>query len=305
MHSRWFEVAVVLLWVATMSWLVSQKIVPPILTGQPPNYRTIVKARQLEPPVGWTMHCNNRSIGWALSSTVSLPHDLTEIRSRVHLARLPLEEVAPGWLGEMFSQLDEPRIKLALDVKSTITIDPLGRLSYFDSAVELKPLDQKIKIDGTVRGPNLVLSVRSADVAYTREVPINSNALLGDSFSPETKLPGLKLGQTWKVRSVSPLAPQSNPVELLEATVERIEPLIWNGRTLDARIVIYRSAHGLGLTRSRGHRGKIWVDADGTVLQQEVMVFNAKFTFVRMPREMADKLAEKVAEEEPADGNAR
>ncbi len=304
MHSRWFEVAVVLLWLATMSWLVSQKIVPPILTGRPPNYRTIVEARQSEPPVGWNMLCNNRSIGWGLSSTVSLPHELTEIRSRVHFARLPLEEVAPGWLGRMFKQLDEPRFKLSLDVKSILTIDPLGRLSYFESAVKLDPLDQKIKIDGTVRGADLVLSIRSADVSYTREVPISSNSLLGDSFSPETKLPGLKVGQTWKIRSVSPLAPRSNPVELLEATVERIEPLIWNGQTVNAKIVIYRSAHGLGLTRSRGHRGKMWVDADGTVLQQEVMVFNATFTFVRMPRELADKLAEKVAEEEAADGKA-
>jgi hypothetical protein len=155
-----------------------------------------------------------------------------------------------------------------------------------------------------VRGANLVLSVRSADVSYTREVPINSDSLLGDSFSPETKLPGLRVGQTWKVRSVSPLAPRSNPVELLEATVERTEPLIWNGRTIDAKIVVYRSAHGLGLTRSRGHRGKVWVDADGNVLQQEVMVFNAAFTFVRMPREMADRLAEKIAEEDPTDDKA-
>ena len=301
MHSRWFEISVVLLWLATMTWLVTAKILPPILTGRPPNYRTILEARHEEPPIGWTMFCNNRPIGWALSSTVPQPHRLTEIRSRVHFSELPLEDVAPGWIGRVFQMGDWSSLKLSLDVRTTLTIDPLGRLSLLDSTVQLDPLEERIKIDGTVQGATMTLAVRSSDVVYTREVPISSKALLGDSFSPYTKLPGLKVGQSWKVRSLSPLAPRSNPVELLEATVERVEPIVWNGRSMDAHVLVYRNAHGFGLTSPRGHRGKAWVAFDGTVLQQEVVVFNSTFTFVRMSDKRAEKLAKKVEQEEAQD----
>ena len=47
MHSWRFNTAVVILWLATMSWLVKEKVLPPLLVGEPPNYSRIIgrKAR--------------------------------------------------------------------------------------------------------------------------------------------------------------------------------------------------------------------------------------------------------------------
>src|SRR5690348_13075216 len=42
MYSRWFSVAVVLFWVATMGWLIHHKILPPLVVGDPPTYRSII-----------------------------------------------------------------------------------------------------------------------------------------------------------------------------------------------------------------------------------------------------------------------
>ena len=36
MSNRWFSLAVVLFWLASMSWLVSEKVVPPLRVGDRP-----------------------------------------------------------------------------------------------------------------------------------------------------------------------------------------------------------------------------------------------------------------------------
>jgi hypothetical protein len=77
MYSRWFNFAVMALWLATMSWLVTDKIVPRLLIGEPPRYETIVQARKKNPVVGWKMLLDGRQLGWALSEAKTLENDLT------------------------------------------------------------------------------------------------------------------------------------------------------------------------------------------------------------------------------------
>ena len=98
MTSTWFNVAVVLLWLATMSWLITQKVVPALLVGEPPNYRTVVEAQQDDPLVGWSMSWNERKVGWAIHRTFPLPDDLTEIHSLVHFDHLPREFLPMGFV---------------------------------------------------------------------------------------------------------------------------------------------------------------------------------------------------------------
>ncbi|MHC4180655.1 MAG: hypothetical protein ACYSWU_24410, partial [Planctomycetota bacterium] len=73
MYSRWFNAAVIILWLTAMAWLVKCKVLPPLLEGQRPSYRTILEAQRREPPVGWAMSFNDRPLGWALSTTSELP----------------------------------------------------------------------------------------------------------------------------------------------------------------------------------------------------------------------------------------
>jgi len=298
MYNRWFNVAVVLLWLATMTWLVTQKVLPGMLLGRPPSYRTILRASANGPPVGWTMSWNGRPIGWALSTTAQRPDGVSEIDSQVHFDELPLEEMAPRWTHTFLKLLDNKRLHLAMDTKSNLIIDPLGRLSKLESSVRFARMTDVIKVQGVVKGAELMLSVRSGDFSYTTVVPVRSNTLLGDSLSPQTKLPGLRVGQTWEVRTFNPLRPPNNPLEILQATVDEIRPITWRNRRVDAFVVEQRSTPGSGLSSARSRHGRLWVARDGTVLKQEIAIFNSTMLFVRMADDQAAVLAEEVEREQ-------
>ena len=108
MHSRWYNIAVVALWLWTMAWLVGNKVLPSVLVGDPPSYLAILDAQRNEPPVGWSISLENRRLGWAVSSTSTLPDELTEVRSKVRFDKLPLRALSPEWLRGMLpaDQLD-------------------------------------------------------------------------------------------------------------------------------------------------------------------------------------------------------
>ena len=94
--------------------------------------------------------------------------------------------------------------------------------------------------------------------------------MLGDAWSPQTLLPGLHTGQTWNVPIYSPLRPPKAPLEILQATVEGSEPILWDGQTEEVWLVVYRNDAGAGLRNNESPRGQLWVRRDGTVLKQEV-----------------------------------
>lgn len=296
MGSRWFNLAVIGVWLATMGWLVREKILPPLVIGEPPSYRTILKARRSEPPVGWELSFDDRPIGWALSAALPLPHELTEIRSRVHFDELPLAELTPGWMGSFLKLTDYRRAKLRMDTTSNLMIDPLGRLSRFNSSVRLEDFRDVIHMEGILESGDLKLTVRSGEFTYETTAPISSDALLGDSLSPQTRLPGLRQGQTWTVPTFSPLGRFSSPLEILHATVEGLEPVAWGGKTVDAWLVVFRGDPGVGLGAGKKPRGKLWVlpGPHGTVVKQQVNVLNARMTFVRMSDKAAAELARRV-----------
>jgi hypothetical protein len=77
-------------------------------------------------------------------------------------------------------------------------------------------------------------------------------------------------------------------MEVLEATVERQEPIVWNGESVNALVVVYRSDAGMSLVGEP--RGKLWVRGDGLVLRQEVAMFNSHLEFTRLGLEAAREL---------------
>lgn len=293
MHSRWYNVAVIILWLAAMSWLVARKVLPPLLVGDPPSYRTIVEARKNEPSVGWRLWVNGRRMGWALNHTVRLPGDMAEIRSRVHFDELPIEEMVPGWLHVLLGPVGRATGKLPMDARNVLTIDPLGHLTRFESVVSLDRLDDLIKLRGAVEGDRLSLDFRSGTFTYpTMEVYLPRNAILADTLSPQTRLPGLRAGQTWTVPVYSPFRPPNDPLEILQAKVEGTEPIVYGGDTEEVWLVVYRSDPGYNLGGDRRPRGRLWVRPDGAVLQQQVTIFNATLTFERLTDQQAVGLAE-------------
>jgi hypothetical protein len=304
MGSRWFNFLVVLLWMTTMGWLVVEKILPPWLIGDPPSYEKILHARKGEPPVGWRLYLGNRGlrrgqpIGWALSAAVPITDQhtenrVTEIRSRVHFEQLPLAELTPGWIGGFLRLTKYGRTKMQMDTSSTLTIDSLGRLTRFESALRLEGIRDVVRMEGVVEEGDLQLSVRAGELTHHERIAaLSPDAVLGDSLSPQAKLPDLRQGQTWRVPSFSPFGTSA---EELIAKVEGRETVEWDGAWHDARLVVYRSDAGIGLGIDKVPRCKLWVLKDGTVVKQQVTMFNSRLTFIRMAEAEAARLARLVS----------
>lgn len=290
MYSRWFNLAVIALWLSAMSWLMVEKVMPPLFRGEPPNYRTILAACREDAVVGWKISCNGRPVGWAQCSTEMLPDDLTDIHSQVHFDEFPLGELTGGWLLERLRILDHQFGLPKMGAESTLTIDSLGRLVHFQSKVRFLPLEQGIKLTGMVDGGKLNLTIYFGESSQPVPVDLPQDALVGDTFSPQTHLPGLRPGQSWKIRTYRPnislFDPLSVESEELQATVEDTQRIYFDGRMVDAWLVVYRRDSGLRRLGSQRPQGRIWVrrDDSGTVLKQETRILGTIMTFDRIPK---------------------
>ncbi len=304
MSSRWYNVAVAVLWLATMGWLLKEKILPPLIVGEPPSYRTILEADdQSTAPVSWNIELNGKPLGWATSQVRRHEDGVSEIRGRVHISRLPLVELTPAWMSSLVKLLerdrDGPEIIIALHAASVVEIDPLGRLIGFRSQTRLGPATptgdaplasdmlMNIAIKGTMEGDQLNVVVQSGEFVYPTRISVPRDALMGDSLSPQMRLPNLRVGQTWTVPICSPFRSPTSPMEVLHATVVRSDPIVWNDRVVPTLLVVYRGDPGSGLTSSQAARGQVWVDRSGNVLKQEVTLFTSRLTFVRRPDDQA------------------
>lgn len=292
MQSRWFNVAVVLLWLTTMGWLVRTKVLPALLVGEPPSSQSVLEAQRREPPVGWDMSWNGKPLGWALNLIAPLPSDLTELRSRVHFDFLPLRDIIPAPLLPLVGSLDEESTRISTNVNSQLVYDPLGRLSRFMSALQFEGVPDAVTVRGAIDGPKLRLSIYTGNFNLDKELPIGSKTMLNDAMSPQTHLPGLRQGQTWSVQLYSPLHAPTEPLEVLQVEVERLETIVWDRHYYDTWVVVYRSDPGSGGRDAGTVRGRMWVTRKGTVLRQELTVVQSTLTFTRMSDERAAELAE-------------
>ncbi|MGA2617934.1 MAG: hypothetical protein ABSF26_10005 [Thermoguttaceae bacterium] len=307
MGSRWYGIAVVMLWLAAMGWLVVRKVLPPLLVGDPPTYETILKTDRPQPPLGWTLLFNGQRIGWAVSTVTrqrnpadAQPNQTTEIRSLVHFSRIPIERWFLPFRRSLAGPGGQRPGHLEVEVESTVLIDPLDRLAEFDSSLRVQPTQSLVRIQGSVEGAKLKLSIHAGEFSYDSELPLRSESMLSDSFAPQTRLPGLRLGQHWTISSYSPMAIISNPVglvqsrspiEILQARVEGFELLPWHGHKERVWLVVYRTEAAGELADDKNVRNRLWVRPDGTILRQEVMMGAYTLSFLRMPDDEAAALA--------------
>ncbi|MCC6126776.1 MAG: hypothetical protein IT426_17575 [Pirellulales bacterium] len=299
MHSRTFSTTVCLFWLVSMTWLVSQKVLPALRIGQPPNYRTILEAQKQIPVVGWRLAFNHRELGWALTETKQQENGITEIGSRVHFDELPLAELT-SLMSRVFNRmLENHAARLSLDTRSSLLIDPLGKLARFDSTIHTNAIPDSVRIQGVVEGSQLRITIRFKEFSKElKDIYLPQNALLGDALSPQSQLPNLCEGQTWTVPSFSPFRSANAPLEIQIAKVEGRELITWNDEIIDAWIVVYQHDPGRGFVNNQTPRDKLWVADDGRVLKQEATIFDSSMTFTRMTDREARKLAREVQSEE-------
>ena len=295
MYSRWFSTAVILLWLSTMGWLVTEKVLPPLLLGDPPSRSSILEARRDEPVVAWQLSHNHRQVGWAKSETHRLADGGTRIDNFVHFDHLPIGQFAPSWLRGIFqiangsgkSPLDKTASGITTDVETAITIDGANRLSKIETTISFPPSDREICLQGVVVNGKLKLSVRSLDIFFKTQISIGDDAILCDALSPTARLPGLYQGQEWTTDTLSPLKYPNRPHTILYAKVEGLEQVKWNGRQTGAWLVVYRDRPHKGIEKNAKPHGRLWVRRDGVVVKQEMSVLNTFMTFVRLADEEA------------------
>jgi hypothetical protein len=300
MYNRFFNLTVALLWVASMTWLVTQKMLPTLRIGEPPSYQTILESQKEDPVVGWNLKLHDREIGWALSRTERLSSGIVEIVSYVHFDYLPLNDLLPQKYRGVLHNLQIPAEKMSVGTRSRLTIDPLGRLLRFDSAVDVNSLKDAIRMSGVVEGSQMQIHIRAGGLTIDpKPFPLPRRALLGDALSPQTNLPNLRTGQTWTVPVFNPLLP-SDSMEYLQAAVEEPELIDWKGQIVKARVVTYRFDSGYGISPNTPPKSILWVRDDGRVLKQQVSLSESvKMVFVRMSRAESRQLAKQSLDEEP------
>ena len=297
MTIRWYRLAVFALWLAAMSWLTVRKILPPFFAGEPPAYE-LKRVDSPRPPVAWYVYLNEHRLGWALTETSQESTDITEIHSLVHFDRLPFDELLSFPLRDIVRHSIQAAGSTEMEVESNLIINPLNQLVSFDSRFRPKGGQSLAKIEGSVEGDKLKLSVRVGDYNDPNiELPMPENKIR-DSFSPEMELRGLRLGQSWTIVSYSPLAlpnpldviRKRPPTEVLFAKVEEQARLPWNGQLEPIWVVVYRSEASEGPGGEKNIRNRLWVRRDGTVVRQEVFLGDHSLLFMRLPEEDAVKL---------------
>ncbi|MDZ7616690.1 MAG: hypothetical protein U1E05_06780 [Patescibacteria group bacterium] len=282
MYSRWVNLAIIMLWLATMGWLLKYKVLPTFEMGDPPNQQSVADAGAAELPIGWTLAVNGRSLGWALTTTTRHAEGVVEVSSHVHFDDLPLRELAPGWLQALFRSVEESSLQQAMDARSVLLLNSLGRLTRFESTVGMESVGSVVSLSGEVVGSQVMLAVRSGDFVYRSEAYLPNGALLGDALQPQARLAGLRLGQTWTVPVYSPFRPPGSPLEIMQAEVEGEDMLPWNGKLRRVWLVVYTSDPGAGLLNRQEARGRLWVSREGDVLRQEVGILGATIAFTRV-----------------------
>jgi hypothetical protein len=294
MYSRWYTTSVVLLWLASMTWLVATKVVPTLVVGDPPDSKAVLEAKRADTTVGWEVSFNREVLGWGLSTSRPTVDGGAVTEGWVRFDRVPIVELTPPWLRNMFNWGDKTPLSLSMTSHTTIEIGATGHLRQFNSVLRFMPFNQRLEVRGKLDGSRLAVRVDTGQLQYKTETYLPAQVLPADALSPHTQLPGLRLGQTWRVPVFSPLRPPNAPMEIVQATVVERDSMAWQGRTQEVLIVEYKADSGLSQLVGTQPSGRVWVCADGTVLKQELVFLESTITFVRMPADKANALYEQV-----------
>ncbi len=283
MNSRWFNVAVLGLWIATMSWLVTVKILPSLAVGDPPDRSAILSAQAEEQLVGYEVRWKDESVGWALVRGKRLAGGGTLVDGQIQFDRLPVREMVPEGIVKLFGLEGEFPENIRLNARNQVSFHASGRLQRFESALATGDRVAAVMVEGFVVGDTVIITIRSSGASYETRRPLPRNVMVSNGLMPQSRIPGLREGQRWTLEVYSPLRPPADPMEIMQAEVAGRDPIVWDGHVEDAWLVVYRGDPGSAVGRAGKDHAWIWVRDDGMVLQHRIAVFGGALTFVRLP----------------------
>ena len=286
MANRIFVGVVILLWLFSMGWLVFEKILPSFNDGQPPS----TDGYETDKHVAWKVEWSGRLVGHAASVRREGVAGTSEIHNQVYLEDVPVLDLAPAWMKGLLEDIGH----LQFDAKTRLEFDSLHNFSAFDSRISINDLESVIRMSGRVEDSYLKLKVQSGDLGYSPSVFMSNKDALSEALFPNSKLRNLFIGRTWTEEVYSPFRSPSTPVELIEATVEGVETMPFEGKHVRSLKVVYRGLPGSGVSEQSRLRAECWVAMDGLVLQRDVYVGSSKLRFIRLSDHEALKIGEEV-----------
>ena len=281
MANRIFVLAVVVLWLSSMSWLVVERILPSFYAGEPP----IEQAYETGEAVAWQVEWRGEPVGQAASVRLSGVGGSTDLYNRVLLTEIPLMELAPTWMRTAIGDLGD----ITFDAHTRIEFDPLGNFSAFSSRISINDLPSMLNITGRVEDSFLQLQVRSGDISYTTPIYLPDSKSLNEVLFPDAKLPQMYVGRSWREEIYSPFHSPGNPVELVQAEVVSVEAIQYGGETRKTLRIEYRTMSRSGVPQEARLQAESWVVPSGNVLRRDVYLGSSKLRFTRLENEAAKK----------------
>lgn len=287
MSNRLYTGAVLVFWLASMTWLVKERILPPFFGGDAPV--TLV-SNQVE-PVAWRIGMDGRNCGVAVLQAVRGEGGIKEVHSVLKLDEVNAPRSAPLWLKPMLNSLKD---SLSLSMRTRTTYDSFDRLAAFDTDMTVNRIEAKIELRGHILDDQLKLTARVGGITKRFEHPWPSDATLSGELTPAARLLPLYEGRRWSREVYSPFASPKAPLELIEAVVcDRLRPT-FDGVSIDAWRVEFRSMEKTGSTEEGRMRAVLLVAEDGRVLQQEVTFLGSTVQFVRESDERSAEIADEL-----------
>jgi len=286
--NRLYTAVVIVGWLASMTWLVADRILPPFFGGDAPSS---LAAYQRD-PVAWRIEMDGDRSGVAVMQATPATGGVNEVHSVVRLDAIHTPDAAPFWLAPTLKSLRS----LSLTMRSIVTYDATNSLASFSTGIEVNHIETPIRINGRVEGDTLHLVARVGGHTKRFEHAWTSGASVGGDLTPAARLLPLYEGRRWTHEVFSPLASPSEPLERVEAEVTELLRITHNGANVDAWKVEYRSTERTGSTEQGRLRASLYVGLDGVVLKQETLLMGSKLSFSRLSDADSQRLADELLE---------
>lgn len=271
MPHRLISVAILLVWALTSVELFRRDVLPNLLVGPPPDLRSITRAGGVEPgPTRWSIlvadgdEGNYRAVGQVQTEAKSVRDGWCRMSS---LAWFDSGELLRG-TPLATSGGDQ------VEVRGVYDVDRSGNLDTFRASVRLKGMNGDVVVlSGHVKHDTLTVRAQGPLplMNWRREFAYQPRDMVQNELGPLDRMPGLRVGQRWESRIVSPL---TGRVERVRVAVERKTFITWDGNPVRTLEVVTRMAPWTART---------WVRPDGVVLQQEVPFPFVKLVLQRLP----------------------
>jgi hypothetical protein len=283
MANRIFVSAVVVLWLSSMTWLVTHRLLPTYFGGPPP----LTQAAAEGEAVAWQVSYNDQVVGEAASIRLQGTGGTTDLFNRLVLEEFPVMSLAPSVIRMAVGDLGD----MTFDVLTRVEFDPLGKFSSFHSRITMSDLASSLIISGRMDDSYLKLRVHSNDFSHSSRVYLPNSQVLNEALSPDAQLPYMHVGKSWQEKVYSPFSSPTDPVERVQAEVKAIELIEYFGEHRRVMRVDYQSVTSSGVTNRARKQGAAWVAPEtGRVLRREVLLGGSRLRFERLPAAAAEAI---------------